>query len=63
MNERKLKCSICGNEYTTTAPNSKYCCLSCSELARRQRRKLWESDNADYQKMYARMRRRAMRKA
>ena len=62
MTERKLKCSVCGNEYTTTAPNSKYCGLQCRENARRQHRKEWESNNIGYAKAYAQMRRRAARR-
>lgn len=63
MNERKLKCSVCGNDYTTTASHSKYCSLQCRETARREHRKLWESNNVGYSREYAQMRRRAMRKA
>lgn len=58
---RERICEICGNTYTTDAPNTKYCCLECREIARREHRKAWETDNADYSKVYAQMRRKALR--
>ena len=63
MTERKLICHVCGNEYTTTAQHSKYCSLECREIARRQHRKVWESNNIGYSREYAQMRRRAARRA
>jgi len=58
---RERKCDICGSLYTTDAPHSKYCCLECREIARREHRKVWESNNIGYSREYAQMRRKALR--
>ncbi len=48
------KCALCGNEYETRMPNSKYCSLVCREAARKAARREFDEANPNYRKEYMR---------
>src|SRR5699024_4105989 len=42
---KRLNCSICDGEFTTTARNAKYCSEECRQEVTYQQRKEWENKN------------------
>ena len=50
--KRIITCEICGTQFTTNKPNSKYCGLKCREYARIYNRSVWKKLNPNYQKEY-----------
>lgn len=48
---------MCGCEFKPNAPNQIYCDLNCRYKADRIRRKAWEREHPEYNKLYARQRR------
>lgn len=50
-------CKMCGRKFEPKTPNQKYCDLVCRYKADRERRKAWEDQNPEYNKLYARQRR------
>ena len=65
---RKLICKVCGNEYETDSPHSKYCSLVCKDIARKRIRSEWETQYKNehngrcYSTDYLNTRRRALKR-
>ena len=48
------KCKICGKEYKTAYPNSRYCSAECRLAYQRQYHTAWRQKNHEHVKEYAR---------
>lgn len=52
--ERIKSCPICGNAFTASKPNQRYCSIICREVGRKLKRMEWSRDNPTYNADYMR---------
>jgi hypothetical protein len=52
LEAKKKICEYCGQEYETTAGNSKFCGVICAAAEAKRRRQQWTIDNPDYYREY-----------
>lgn len=47
-------CKICGKEFVSMHPNSKYCSLLCKEIGMKNNQRSWSEKNKGYITLYMR---------
>lgn len=55
MENRRIKCLICGKEFEPKAANAKYCSMACRQKGKYQRRKEWEKSSGYLEKQRQKM--------